>query len=79
MKKVNQQRVKRRLARAMPRGMQEESVPMLGLGGRVLWVGLALPYSLVLRAVYMSARDYEAFHKVYCLWRTDAAYFTYKR
>ena len=70
----SQQRVRRPLTWGMLTGMQE-SIPSWGEGGRVLWIGLALSYFLMLRASELFAKEKGVYHKVYCLRRGDVAFF----
>ena len=47
----------------------------MGVGGRVLWIGLALTYFFMLRASELFANGKGVFHNVYCLRRGDVAIF----
>ena len=69
-----QQRVRRPLTRGMLTGMQGR-VQAWGVGGRVLRIGLALPYLLMLRASELHAEGKGVLHRVYCLRRGDVAFF----
>lgn len=44
------------------------------VGGRVVWIGLALSYHLWLRASELFADDKGWFHEVYCLRRGEIAH-----
>jgi len=74
VEKGSQQRVRRPLTWGMLTGMQE-NVPSWGVGGRVMWIGLALSYFLMLRASELFAGKKGVYHKVYCLRRGDVAFF----
>ena len=70
----SQQKVRRSLTWGMLTDMQE-SVQAWGVCGRVLWIGLALTYFLMLRASELFANGKGVFHKIYCLRRGDVAFF----
>ena len=62
----SQQKVRRPLMWRMLTEMQE-SVQAWGVGGRVLWIGLALTCFFMSRASELFASGKGVFHKVYCL------------
>ena len=70
----NQARVRRPLTWEMTRVM-EESIGAWGVGGRIVWIGLALTYQLLLRASELFAEEGGKVHEVYCLRRGDVAFF----
>ena len=70
----SQQKVKRPLTWGMLTEMQE-SVQAWGVGGRVLWIGLALTYYFYVASVGIICQRKGLFHKVYCLRRGDVAFF----
>lgn len=74
VEKGSQQRVRRPLTWGILTRMQE-SVPSWGVGGRVVWIGLALSYFLMLRASELFAGEKGEFHSIYCLRRGDVAFF----
>ena len=49
--------------------------PILGVGGRVAWTGLALSYILMLRATELFAWENGDFHIIYCLRKGDVVFF----
>ena len=53
----------------------EESIGEWGVGGRIVWIGLALTYQLLLRASDLFAEEGGKVHEVYCLRRGDVAFF----
>ena len=61
-----QQRMRRPLSWEMLKEM-EEAAKEWGMGGRVVWIGLALTYLLLLRASELFAEDDGSVHAVYCL------------
>ena len=61
-----QQRMRRPLTWGMLKEM-EEAAKEWGMGGRVVWIGLALTYLLLLRASELFAEDDGSVHAVYCL------------
>ena len=52
-----------------------ESVQAWGVGGRLLWIGLALTYVFMLRASERFANGKGVFHKVCCVRRGGVAFF----
>ena len=46
------------------------------MGGRVVWIGLALTYLLLLRASELFAEDDGRVHVVYCLREGDCLLYT---
>ena len=48
---------------------------LLGVGGTVVWIGLALSYFLVLRASELLAGEKGEFHSIYCLRSRGVAFF----
>ena len=74
VEKGTQARVRRPLTWGMLSSMQQ-SVGGEGAGGRVLWIGLALTYLLMLRASELFAERDGKIHDVYCLCRGDVAFF----
>ena len=53
----------------------QESIPSWGVGGKVVWIGLALSYFLMLRASELFAGEKREFHSVYCLRRGGVTFF----
>ena len=53
----------------------QESVPYWGVGGRVVWIGLALSYFVMLRASELFTEEKRDFHGIYCLRRGDMVFF----
>ena len=47
----------------------------MGVGGRIVWIGLALTYQLLLWASELFAEEGRKAHEVYCLRRGDVAFF----
>ena len=74
VEKGTEQRMRRPLTWGMLTRMQE-SVPSWGVGGRVMSIGLALSYFLMLRASELFAGEKGEFHSIYFLWRGDVAFF----
>ena len=70
VEKGTQQRVRRPLTWGMPTTMQE-SISSWGVGGRVVRIGLALSYVLMLRASELFAGEKGEFQSIYCLRRGD--------
>ena len=70
----SQQNVRRPLTWGVLTEMQE-SVQAWGIGGTVLWIGLALTNFLMLRTSELFAKGRGVFHKVYCLRRGDVVFF----
>ena len=62
VEKGTQQRVRRPLTRGMLTNMQE-SIPSWGVGGRVVWVGLALSYFLMYGAAELFTGEKGEFHR----------------
>ena len=70
----SQQRLRRPLTWRMLAGMERGSQEW-GMGSRVMWIGLALTYRLLLRASELFAEENGVFHELYCLRRGDVAFF----
>ena len=66
----NQTRESRPLTSEITRVM-EEGIGEWGVGGRIVWVGLALTYQLLFRASELYAEEGRKVHEVYCLRRGD--------
>ena len=66
--------VRRPLTWEMIRVM-EESIGAWGVGGRIVWIGLALTYQLLLRASELFAEEGGKVQEVHCLRRGDVAFF----
>ena len=70
----NQARVRRPLTWEMIR-VREESISSWGVGGRIVWIGLALTNQLLLRASELFAEERGKVHEVYCLRTGDVDFF----
>ena len=68
-----QERARRPLMWGMLTRMQE-SFPYWEVGGGVVFIGLALPYFLTLRASELFTGEKGDFHNMYCLRRGDVAF-----
>ena len=73
VEKGSQQRVRRLLTWQMLTGMQENIRPW-GVGGRVMWISLALTYFPMLRASQLFAGKKGEYPTVYRLLRGDVAF-----
>lgn len=49
------------------------------VGGGVTWIGLTLPYLMLLRASNLFAEDVGRVHAVYCLSGKDVAFYARER
>ena len=68
VEKGTQQRVRRPLTWGMLTEVQE-IIPSRGVGGRVVWIGLALSHFLMLRASELFTAEKGEFPTIYCLRR----------
>ena len=70
----SQQRVRRPVSLSMLMDGEHLSVSW-GIGGRVLWMGLCASFFFLTRSPEMFADSVQSYHPLYCLRRSDVAFF----